>query len=473
MVTQRRALPGGFLSSADEGTAPGRTARVTLLSVTVLGTMCNNIVNVPLRSIASGLGAPVSATVLLVSAFVLSLAIAMPVVGWLGDRFGMKQMLVISLILMLVSQALAALAPDLTTLVTLRAVQGLACSAIPPMVMGLLSAYHPDRRLQMMAAWAAANGVGQAFGPPVGGLVSDALGWRAIFLLIAIACAVVLALLWWQVPAVPPRASRLDARGAVLLTGGVGLILVAITTLGQRNWTVMAALAGVGGAGLLLGYVWASHGRSTAMIPLPVLFESRFLRSTVAGFCQMFCLGTVLVALPLLFTGPLDMTTAIAGALLFMLPGVMAVGAPASSWLSRRFGPRRILRTGLLIIVVGTTATGAIAAAGRSVGVAAALSAMLLVLGFGMALVQTPAAAGATSSPAGQYGAAVGLFSMIRFSGSGTAAAWVALTYPMGSMLLLFGGCAVVGLLGLAMSYAGPDPTASVVEPLTRTSGRG
>lgn len=453
--------------------APGRAARVTLLSVTVLGTMCNNIVNVPLRSIATGLGAPLSATVLLVSAFVLTLAIAMPVVGWLGDRFGMKQVLFLSLALMLVSQGLAALAPNLAFLVTLRAVQGLACSAIPPMVMGLLGAYHPDRRLQMMAAWAAANGVGQAFGPPVGGLVSDALGWRAIFVFIAAVCAVVLALVWWCVPAVPARESRLDVRGATLLTGGVGMLLVAITIAGQRDALVVAAATGVGGIALLVGYVVSSRGRSAAMIPLPVLVESRFLRSTAAAFGQMFCLGTVLVALPLVFTGPLGMPTAVAGAVLFMLPGAMAVGAPLSSWLSRRFGPRRILRTGLTTVVLGSVATGVIADAGTSVVVEVALGVLLVVLGLGMALVQTPAAAGATSSPAGQYGAAVGLFSMFRFSGSGTAAAWVALVYGTGSTLLIFGGAAVVALLALAASFAGPDPKTPLIEPLIPTSGRG
>ncbi|HEU4568864.1 MAG TPA: MFS transporter [Marmoricola sp.] len=440
--------------------------------MTVLGTMCNNIVNVPLRTIATGLDAPLSAAVLLVSAFVLALAIAMPLTGWLGDRIGMKLTLLVSLALMLVAQALAALAPNLPTLVTLRAVQGLACSAIPPMVMGLLSSYHPDRRLQMMAAWAAANGVGQAIGPPVGGLVSDAWGWRMIFVLIAAACLVVLVLLWWCVPAVPARASRLDVRGAVLLTGGVGLTLVAITTISQREATTWAIVEGVGGVALLLGYGVVSRGRSTAMIPLPVLLESRFLRSTAAAFAQMFSLGTVLVALPLLFTGPLGMSTAVAGALFFMLPGVMAVSAPASSWLSSTYGPRRILRTGMVVIALGTAATGLVAASGHSTAVAVVLTAMLLVLGFGMALVQTPAAAGATGSPAGRYGAAVGLFSMMRFSGSATAAAWVALVYPTGSMLVLFGGCVVVAVLGLAASYAGPDPV-PLAQAVSRTSGRG
>ena len=61
--------------------------------------MCNNIVNVPLRSIATDLDASVASSVLCVSAFVLTLAVAMPLVGWLGDRFGQKQTLVFSLLI--------------------------------------------------------------------------------------------------------------------------------------------------------------------------------------------------------------------------------------------------------------------------------------------------------------------------------------------------------------------------------------
>ena len=452
------------------GLAPGPTARVTLLSVTVLGTMCNNVVNVPLRSIADDLDSSLAAAVLCVSAFVLALAIAMPVAGWLGDRIGQKRTLVAALVLMLLAQALAALAPDLAWLVALRAVQGLACSAIPPMVMGLLGAFYPQRHLQVMGAWAAANGIGQAIGPPTGGLVNDAWGWRMIFVLLAVACAVVLVCTWAFVPEAPTRHSRFDVRGALLLTAGVGLLLVAVTSFSQRTSSgVAVALEGVSGALLLVGYVAVSRGRSTAMIPLPVLVESRFLRSTAAAFGQMFCLGTVLVALPLFFTGPLAMSSATAGVLFFTLPAVMAVGAPVVSRLSLAIGPRVVLRSGLGILCVGSGITGLVAEVGDATATALALSGMLLVLGFGMAMVQTPAAAGATSSPAGAYGAAVGLFSMVRFSGSATAAAWVALVYPTGSMLLLFGGCVALAALAFAASYLGPDPEPMTVAELSPT----
>jgi MFS family permease len=432
----------------------------TLLLVTVLGTMCNNIVNVPLRLIADDFDQPLEAAVLCVSAFVLPLAIAMPLTGWLGDRIGQKRTLTLALVLMLVSQGLAALSPSLAVLVAMRGLQGLACSAIPPMVMGLLSGHFPGRHITMMGAWAAANGVGQAIGPPVGGVVSDALGWRAMFVLLAACCAVLVPLLRLGVPELPARQSRLHLPGALLLTAGVGLLLVAVTALSQRGVPGSAvASMGVAGALMLVGYCLVSSGRPNALIPVRLVLESRFMRSSVAAFAQMFTLGTVLVALPLFFTGPLSMSTSRAGLICFTLPVVMALAATLVIRLSARAGPRRVMRTGLIVIAAGTAATGLTTSWQPGRGTAPILVALLVVLGLGMAMVQTPAAAGATRSPAGQYGAAVGLFSMLRFSGSGTGAAWVALTYQHDGGLLLFGGCAVVALVGLIASFAGQDPT--------------
>jgi hypothetical protein len=186
----------------------------------------------------------------------------------------------------------------------------------------------------------------------------------------------------------------------------------------------------------------------------------------------MFCLGTVLVAMPLYFTGPLDLSVAVAGVLLFALPATMAVAAPIVSRLSRTIGPRVVLRSGLAFLVVGNVVVGLVAAGDGAI-VTVALTVLLLVLGFGMAMVQTPAAAGATSSPAGAYGAAVGLFSMVRFSGSASAAAWVALVYPSGSMPLLFAGCSVLAAAAFAASYLGPDPVPFEDRTFTRTGDPG
>lgn len=432
----------------------------TLLLVTVLGTICNNIVNVPLRLIADDFNQPLETAVLCVSAFVLPLAIAMPITGWLGDRIGQQRTLTLALLLMLVAQGLAALAPSLAVLVVMRSLQGVACSAIPPMVMGLLGGHFPGQHIKMMGAWAAANGVGQAIGPPVGGVISDTLGWRAMFVLLAAWCAALVPLLRLTVPELPIRHGRLHLPGALMLTAGVALLLVAVTALSQPGvaTAIIAAMA-VAGALMLVGYGLVSRGRPNALVPVRLIAESRFMRSSVAAFAQMFTLGTVLVALPLFFTGPLSMSTSRAGLIFFTLPVVMALAATVVIRLSARAGPRRILRSGLIVIAAGTAATGLVTSWLPGPATIPALFALLIVLGLGMAMVQTPAAAGATRSPAGQYGAAVGLFSMLRFSGSGAGAAWVALTYQQEFGVLLFGGCALVALIGLVASFAGRDST--------------
>lgn len=437
--------------------SPGALARYSLLGVTVLGTMSNNIINVPLHAIAEDFDRPVSTAVLSVSAFVLVLAVAMPLTGWVGDRVGAKQTLVAALTLMLVAQLAAAAAPSLELLIAMRAVQGLACSAIPPLVMGMLVGFFPARRTRMMGAWAAANGVGQAVGPPVGGLVSDLAGWRSIFLVMSAASALALVGMVRSVPSRPGRHTVLHVPSALMLTGGTALLLLAITSVSQSE-VPLAGAAAVAAAGvvLLVGFIARSRGNPRAMIPPHLIIESRFMRSSVAAFAQMFTLGTVLVLVPLYLTGPLELSSSAAGVLFFALPLAMAMMAPMVSRLADRTNPRWVLRSGLVIIIMGGLATGAVSENGAAT--VAVICLLLVVLGVGMALVQTPAAAGATRSPAGKIGAALGLFNMLRFSGSTAGTAWVALMYPRGDMFTMFLGCAAVAALGLAMSFVGPNP---------------
>lgn len=446
---------------ANQSATPGPVARYSLLGVTVLGTMSNNIINVPLHTIAADFDQPIATAVLSVSAFILVLAVAMPITGWIGDRFGQKRTLVASLVLMVTAQLAAAAAPSLAFLIATRAVQGLACSAIPPMVMGMLVTFYPNQRLRMMGAWAAANGVGQAIGPPVGGLVSDLAGWRSIFVMMSVASLLVLVGILRSVPTIPGRHSRLHLPGALLLCTGVALLLVAMTALslsGIPRWAT--AVLAVLGVLLLAGFILVSANNPRAMIPPHLIIESRFLRSCLAAFAQMFTLGTVLVVMPLYLTGPLELSSSEAGILFFVLPLAMAVMAPLVSRLSDRTTPRLVLRAGLSIIIVGALLTGLITRDSAIPHVLWLVSGMLLVLGVGMAMVQTPAAAGATRSPAGSRGAALGLFNMLRFSGSTAGTAWVALMYPFGDMLVLFLGCVAIAVLGLGMSFFGPDPAA-------------
>lgn len=440
--------------------SPGAVARYSLLGATVLGTMSNNIISVPLNSIAEDFDRPVSSTVLAVSAFIIVLAVAIPVTGWMGDRLGRRRVLLCAMVLMVVGQGLAAVAPDLELLIGARAVQGLACSAIPPMVMGMLVTFFPGERLRMMGSWAAANGVGQALGPPIGGLVADVAGWRSIFVLMSVLSVVTFVAIARTVPTVPGRRDRFDLVGALLLSGGMALLLIAITTvsLPGASGVLIGGIAALGVV-LIMLFVVVSARNPHAMLPPQLLFETRFLRSSLAGFVQMFMLGTVLVAVPLYLTGQLDMSAWHAGLLFFQLPVVMVLLAPWVGRVAGRWGSRLILRLGLVMLMVGGTFAGLVGAVPDEPLTPWLISGVLVMLGASMAFVQTPAAAGATRSPAGGRGAALGVFNMLRFSGSAAGTAWVAIGYDDGLLVLFLVAVAVVAV-GLVISYLGPDPQA-------------
>ncbi len=432
-------------------------AAAALLLVTITGTMSNNIINVPLRRIAEDFDQPVAYAVLSISAFTLMLAISLPLTGWLGDRYGRKRVLVAALALMCVAQIAAALAPSLAFLIVTRALQGLGCSAIPPLVMGILMTVYPQSRGRLMGAWAAANGVGQAIGPPIGGVLADHFGWRSVFVLVAALSLIALLVIQSTVPRLEPREVSFHVAGAVLLTSGAGLVLLGATLLSQASVPIwLDAAFALGGLTLLGAFVAVSHGNPRALIPLRLIAEVRFVRSSLSAFAQMFLLGTSLVAIPLVLTGPMELSYSKAGILFFVLPVVMAVTAPMVGRMAEEGSPRTVLRVGLGLMVGSAGLTAAVVGDPTPSTIPVVVS--LLLVGGAMAMVQTPAATGATRSPAGAHGAALGLFNLNRFAGMTAGAAWVGLLTPFQAYAWMFVGAAVMACAALLISVLGVSP---------------
>jgi MFS family permease len=298
----------------------------------------------------------------------------------------------------------------------------------------------------------------------VGGFVAAAWDWRGIFWLLAPAALIVAVAAVRTLPDDPGYRTQLHWPGAASLTGGAALVMAAATLAPQDTvpgW-FPAVLAGAGVV-LLVAFVRVSRGAAEPFVPVAALVETRFARSVAASFAQMVSLTVVLVAVPLYLTGRLHRSTGSTGVLVFGLPAAMALLAPAVGALCQRGRPRVVLRAGLLVLAAADVALGAATAAGTS---SLGLLVVLLVgTGVGVALVQTPAATGATQSPAGRLGPALGVFNMMRFAGSALGAAWVAVVYPWDEPLLLFGGAAAVALLGFAAAFVGPAPERAAALP--------
>lgn len=430
-------------------------ALVPLLTGTFLGTVTNSIVNVPLRNIAAEFGVSVSHTVLVSVAFMLTFAVTMPVLGWLGDRVGRRRVFSGALAVLAAATAVAAFAPNLASLVALRAVQGLATAAILPAVMGMIAdLFTPDQRGRALGWWAGANGLGQAVGPTLGGLVAHVASWRWIFVPVApLAVLALMGTLRW-VPDAEGRGVSLEWRGALTLTAGTALVIGAAAAVSQPVSAVLPASLTVAGVVALAAFAALSRTRPHPFVAPRLVREPSYLRSSLAVFTQMFCLGatTLGVALHLTRNGA---STAFAGLVVLTLPAAMALLAPASGVLTDRLGPRWVMRSGLVVLVASQAWLAAVLAWQRAT---LDIIVGLVFTGVATALVQTPAALGATRSAAGRAGAGLGLFNLIRFSGLAIGAAWVAVALGVaGGLATMFAAGAAVAAGGFLATFAGPD----------------
>lgn len=438
----------------DGGTPLGLAA---LLAGTVVGTVSNNVVNVPLGAIIDEFDAPLGNGVFVVVGFLVCFAATIPLAGWFGDRFGRRRVYCAALLATGVCAIGAATAPSLQLLIAWRSVGGVAAAAFAPAVMGLIAwMFAGQRRGRAMGAWASANGIGQAIGPSLGGLVADNWGWRWVFVpLVPVALAGFAGTLRY-VPRYPGTRMAFDLAGAAALTVGSALLMLGLALVSQPDvtgwWAVGAVAVGIVA---LAWFGWHCTHSSAPFVNVALVTESRFARSCLAAFSQMFCLGAILLAVPLYLVGN-SVSISAAGIVLFTVPAAMAIlGSAVRRW-QDRLGPRRVLRTGLLLLMTAQVALAVTLSQGRLLF--PALIAALVTAGIGIALVQTPAATGATRSPAGDQGTGLGVFNLVRFGGSACGAAWVAVALEVADYPAVFVVSAVIVALGLAGSFAGPDP---------------
>jgi len=434
----------------------GRTAYVVLLASTSLGTLTSTIVTAPVNVIADGVGASAAGIVVAVSAFTVAMVVLSPVAGWLCARYGARRVLVGSLVLMLLAGLGASTSTGLAQLVAWRALQGVACSGTPPAVQQVLATLWPERRPAAMAAWASAVGVGQAVGPPLGGVIADLLGWRAVFWVHGLLSLTLALLIRLRVPDVPAGRPPMHVTGLATLVVGFGALTVALTWAGQGGSAVApAGLAALGVLGLVAHAVLA-HRSPHALVPLRLLVERRYLRSTAAAGAVMATLGVVVVATPLHLGRDWGLGPGVIGLVMLALAGSMALLAPLTARLGRR-SPRGALAASAAALLLGVAAVGAVGRAEYRPSALAATVVVLALTGVAVGAVQSRAALGVMRSEVAagpSAGAALGIHNTVRFAGLAAGYAWVALTWSTGELALVHLG-PVVLLLGLLALLAG------------------
>ncbi len=379
-----------------------------------------------------------------VTGYTVAFAALLLSAGAMADRYGAHRVFRIGIAVFGAGSLLSAAAPNLATLVALRALLGLAAAASVPASMAMVTRLYPDpaRRTRALSVWAATSGAALAAGPLVGGVLVDAGGWRAVFLVNVPLAALVLALTAGRRVECPRSERRIDwtAQLAALAT----LALLTDAVVDRRVWSGVAAVVAA------VAFGWADRRSATPVLSPAVLRAPRMATSMLAGAAVNFTMSGVLFVLPLLFLHTFRYGPLATGLAFLPMTVPFAVNPLLTGRLVARSGPRVPVLLGLSLLLAGPAWAGCCALAGTGY---AAYVPGLLMIGFGVsfalpALVATVVAA----APQGMAGAAGGLLNAVRQVGATLGVAAMGVAAPGHALLL---AAVVCGAAGLGLKFLG------------------
>src|SRR6202167_5228718 len=193
-----------------------------VLAVAVLGDAMilleATVVNVALPTIGRNLNASVAGLQWTLNSYVLTLAALVLVGGSLSDIYGRRRIFILGVGVFVAASALCAAAPTIGLLIAARFVQGIGGALLTPGSLAIMEAvFHPDDRTRAIGAWAGLGAVAGAIGPTVGGYLTDAVSWRAVFLInLPLGIFVIIAAILRVPETRDPTRGGLDLGGAAL-----------------------------------------------------------------------------------------------------------------------------------------------------------------------------------------------------------------------------------------------------------------
>jgi EmrB/QacA subfamily drug resistance transporter len=371
---------------------------VVVILGAIMSILDTTIVNVALATLGRDLHAGISEIQWVVTGYMLSLAAVIPVSGWAAERFGAKQVYLVSLALFTVASALCGLANSSTQLIIFRVLQGVGGGMILPVGQLMMAqAAGPERMGRVMSIVAVPAMLAPILGPTIGGLIVDNISWRWIFYVnVPIGIIAVLAA-WRTLPRVEPkRTHALDVRGLILMSTGLPILTYGLAEIGSTGSFTSPKVVISIVLGLVLIAAFAVHALRTRY---PLLDLRLYRRPTFSSASlAMFCLGAALfggmILLPLYWQTVRHETVFDTGLLTAPQGLGMALVMPLAGKLTDRFGGGPVALFGVTFTAIMTIPFGFV---GAHTSVAW-LSVAMLLRGVGIGFAFMPAMAAAFAS---------------------------------------------------------------------------
>ncbi|MFF2373163.1 MFS transporter [Streptomyces xiamenensis] len=464
------------------GRTPNPNAIVAVLALAGIVVSLMQTLVIPIVPELPGyLNASAADTAWAVTATLLAAAVATPVAGRLGDMFGKRRALLVSLGLLITGSVVCALSDSLVPMIVGRVLQGLAAAVVPLGISIMRDELPAERLAGSTALMSASLGVGGALGLPAAAFIADTFDWHLLFWTSAVAGALGLALVLAFVPESRVRTGgRFDLTGALGLSAALVAGLLAISKGGDWGWTSATTL-GLGAAAVLLLVAWGWYELRAPqpLVDLRATARPQVLFTNLASVAFGFSMFAMSLVLPQLLQLPeatgygLGRSMMTVGLVMAPQGLIMMAMAPLSAAITKAKGPKITLMAGAVIV-----------AAGYSLNIVLMSEVWHLVLvscvigaGVGFAYGAMPALImGAV--PASQTGAANSLNTLMRSIGTSTASAIAGVI--LAQMTMDFGGQALpsesgfktvmaigagAALLALAIAAFIPGRKAAAAEP--------
>ncbi|WP_135465686.1 MDR family MFS transporter [Crenalkalicoccus roseus] len=345
--------------------ADPRLVAAIVASALFMQNLDSSAVMTALPAMARDLGEEPARLGVAITSYLVALTVFIPLSGWVADRLGAKRVFMGAITLFTLASLLCARATGLPEMVGARVLQGLGGAMMVPVArLLLLRQVRKEEMLSAMAWLTMPALLGPISGPPLGGFLTDAFGWRSVFLINLPIGALGLVLVAWKIPPAPPADPGPPDRAGMLLIGlALALLMFGLETVGRGVMPAGLPEAGLL-AGLLVGWAAVRHCRRARRpaVDFSLLRIPSFHQAAIVGSLFRTGAGVTPFLVPMLLQVGFGHSASEAG----MVSFATALGAlamkPIVRPILRRFGFRTVITAGALL-------------AGASIAVCAAFSA--------------------------------------------------------------------------------------------------
>jgi EmrB/QacA subfamily drug resistance transporter len=391
-----------------------------LLLTLLLAALDQTIVATALPSITADLGGFDHYT-WVTTAYLVTSTVAVPITGKLSDQLGRKPLLIGSTLAFLVTSLLCAQAQTFNQLVAARALQGLGGGAITAAVFATVpTLFSPSSRARIIGLFTGTYGLASIVGPLVGGIITDAVGWRGVFYLNLPLGGLALVLVWRTLRSakLSDQKPQLDYLGGLTLVAGVSPLLLALSLGGHElAWTSPLLLGLVVLGGMLLGvFVHVELHAAQPVIPLGLLRSRSVGIATLGMVFLAAALFATSLFTPLFVQGVMGSSATQSGGVLAPMMLAFVLASMLAGQVLARFPRYRLVGLAGLLVA----ASGQLLMAGMGPQTTYAVVARnLVVIGFGLgSALAAFVVAGQNAVPIALMGVATALGTFARATGA-------------------------------------------------------